>query len=1043
MNVQKKGNEWLKEANNSSDRNSRKNIRYGIQFFIFCLFFTSISVFAQTTEITGTVTSDKGEILPGVTVMQKGTTNGVVTDFDGNYSISLQSGSNVLVYSFVGFVTQEINAEGRNVIDVVLKEDLQSLDEVVVVGYGAQRKGDITGSISTIKSEQLVNAPIASVSNVLAGQLPGLKAIQRSGQPGADGAGLSIRGFGSALIIVDGVEAVFNNIDANQIESISILKDGAASIYGARAGNGVILVTTKRGKLGKPVITFNSASTFQGVTSVPKPVSSGQFAEMAREDWIQSGNPEATAPFTLEEIDLFYNGTDPQYPNTNWYDVLTRNWAPQYNHNISVRGGSEKIKYFGLIGFLDQETMWVESDGSYKRYNFQSNIDAEISNNLSFRMDFSGKVEDRNFTSRDWSTDIWRDFWVTSPTAPASFPDPARIPNSHVSSGIAPASISTNRDIWGYRDNDDFNLSGILSLNYKVPFVKGLSVKTFFNYLRNDGIQKNFNKSFVTYDYDYASDVYTVGAVRGNSELSIRNGNNRTITSQTSLNYEATINESHRVSALAMYEEIDEKSQFTTARREGFLTNEIDQLFAGSQENMESDGAAAEMGRQSFIGRVTYGYKNKYLFDGIIRADASAKFSEENRWGYFPSVSLGWVISEEDFIKKDSFLNQLKLRASYGESGNDNVGNFQFLSGYRFNDTYIFQGTSIEQGIIATGLANPNLTWEKISISNIGIDFQMFNNKLYGELDAFYRERSGIPATKNSTLPTSFGANLPQENINSQNNRGVELLLGTKGNSNDFSWNVFGTVSWSRSKWDHFEEPEYTDPDQKRIEQRSGQWTDRIFGFRSDGLFTSQEEIDALPFDQDQLDNASLRPGDVKYVDTNDDGVLDFKDNVVIADGGFLPQWILGFNVNLKYKQFDCTAFFQGGLGSYVNVNLNPGDQVSPEARYNLRWTEENNNPNALEPRVGGSPLNDVVSDYRIKSADYIRLKTLSIGYSLPKKVLEEINFSQIRLYLAGTNLLTFDKLKDFNIDPELPSGRAGLYYPQQRTLSVGINVSL
>ncbi|MCK0148225.1 TonB-dependent receptor [Arenibacter sp. F26102] len=1003
----------------------------------------SLKGVSQDFVVTGQVTDNEGLPLGGANILEKGTSNGIQTDFDGNFTITVSGPNAVLVVSYIGFAQKEIPVGNQTTMVINLEESASGLDEVVVVGYGSQRKGSITGSISTIKSEELVRAPIASVSNLLAGQLPGLKSIQLSGQPGADAAGLSIRGFGSPLVIVDGVETSFNNIDANQIESISILKDGSASIYGSRAGNGVLLVTTKRGKLGKPVITLNSSLTYQGVTRTPKPVSSGQYSEMAREQWIQSGNPEATAPYTLDEIDKFYNGTDPQYPNTNWYDVLTRDWAPQYLHNISVRGGSEKIKYFGLIGFLDQETMWVKSDGNYKRYNFQSNIDAEITEDLSLRLDISGKVEDRNFTARDWSTDIWGDFWLTSPTVPASFPDATKIPNTHVTAGIAPASISTNRDIWGYRDSDDFNFNGTLSLDYKIPFVKGLSAKTFVNYLRNDGIEKFFNKSFETYDYDYASDAYTIGAVRSNPELSIRNGNNRTITSQTSLNYATTINESHSVSALAMYEEIDVKSQWTRARRDGFLTNEIDQLFAGSTENMIGDGAGAEMGRQSFIGRVTYGYKNKYLLESAIRADASAKFSEVNRWGYFPSVSLGWVVSEENFIKEDSFLNQLKLRASYGESGNDNVGNFQYLSGYRFDDTYIFQGTSVEQGLISTGLANPNLTWEKLSIYNVGVDFQLFNSKLYGELEGFYRQRAGIPATKNSTLPTSFGANLPQENINSQNNRGVELLLGTRGHSKDFSWDVMGTLSWSRSKWDHFEEPEYTDPDQKRIDQKSGQWTDRIFGYQSDGLFTSQEEIEALEFDQDQVGNVSLRPGDVKYVDTNDDGVLDWKDRVLIADGGFLPHWILGFNVNLKYKQFDFSAFFQGGFNSYANVNLNTKDQVSPAARYELRWTEENNNPNALEPRLGGSPLNDASSDYRIKSASYLRLKSLSIGYNVPTEWAQKSSFSKIRLYIAGTNLFTFDKLKDFNVDPELPSGSAGLYYPQQRTLSVGVNVSL
>lgn len=1003
------------------------------------------SAFAQETKvISGKVTDASNSPLPGVTVLVKGTSIGTITGVDGDYSLTgVPDDAEALVFSFIGMKTQE-KAIGRNtIIDVTMESDAIGIDEVVAIGYGTQRKGNITGSVSSIKSEDLVVAPAASTSTLLGGKLPGLISVQRSGQPGADAASLSIRGFGSALVIVDGVETSFNNIDPNQIESVSILKDGSASIYGARAGNGVILITTKRGNLGKPTITLNSSVTFQGVTEFPTPVSSGQYAEMAREEWLQAGNPEETVPYTLEEIQKFYEGGDPQYPNTDWLGVLTRDWAPQYQHNLSVSGGSDKVKYFGLIGFLDQETMWKQSDAFYKRYNLQSNLDAKILDNLSLRFDISGIVEDRNFTGRDWSQSIWNAVWVTSPTIPSSYPDPTKIPSAHYMDDIAPANVVTNRDIWGYTDTDNENINTSLSLTYDFKKIEGLSAKVFGNYLKNYYTQKHFLKSFTLYDYNYEADIYTQSASRHDVELNIQKGQDRTLTGQFSLNYENIFGEKHHVTALAMYEAIDIKSDWIRANRKGFLTNEIDQLFAGSQEGMLGDGSAGEMGRASYIGRFTYDYKNKYLLETTFRADASAKFGEDERWGFFPSISVGWRITEENFMNGIGFLEQLKLRANYGRSGNDNVGNFQYLSGYRFDDTYIFEGTTINQGLITTGLANPYLTWEDITIYNAGLDFELFGGKLYGEADAFYREREGIPATKLATLPNTFGANLPQENLNSLNDRGFDFSLGTRGEFSGLRWDVSGNISWSRAKWDHFEEPEYTDPDQKRISQRSGQWTDRVFGYLADGLFTSQDEIDNLLFDQDQKGNETLRPGDIRFIDTNDDGILDWKDQVEIGNGT-MPHWMIGLSANLQYRQFDLAALFQGALGHYVSVDLDPQDAISPTARYDLRWTEENNDANAKVPRLGGSSLNGSMSDYMLKSANYLRLKNLSIGYTLPGEVLNKIGFTKVRLYFAGTNLLTFvsKNISDYDIDPEMPSGRAGQYYPQQRTLSFGVNVS-
>ena len=338
------------------------------------------------------------------------------------------------------------------------------------------------------------------------------------------------------------------------------------------------------------------------------------------------------------------------------------------------------------------------------------------------------------------------------------------------------------------------------------------------------------------------------------------------------------------------------------------------------------------------------------------------------------------------------------------------------------------------------GLANPLLTWEKIKIYNVGLDVSFFQRKLYSELDFFYRERSGIPATRIGSLPSTFGADLPPENLNSLSNRGFEFMLGTNGSSGDFRWDINGNVSWTRAKWIHYEEPEYTDPDQIRINQRSGNWTDRTFGYLSDGLFTSMEEIEALEFDQDKQNNASLRPGDIRYIDVNKDGELDWRDQVEIGRGT-TPNWMYGLSINLLYKNMDFSSLFQGAAGyhNYIRATLGA---VPFDIYYKERWTQENNNPNALIPRVGGSGMNTSTSDHWIKNAGYLRLKTLSIGYNFPLKMISNLKLSKLRIYVAGTNLLTFDKLKKYGTDPEAPSGFTGAYYPQQKTISVGTNIS-
>ncbi len=995
-------------------------------------------------RITGTVVDANGEPVIGANIIETGTTNGTVTDVNGNFSLQVDNNASLKI-SYIGYLDQNINTAGLNSFNITLQEDMQALDEVVVIGYGTQKRGNLTGSIATISNKELTKVPLSSPTNALGGKLPGLIAVQRNGIPGGDAAELSIRGYGNALVIVDGIESDFRYIDPNQIESISILKDASSSIYGSRAGNGVILVTTKRGDNSKPVLTFNSAFTLQGITVMPQPVSSGQYAEIRREAHLNAGLPIETAPFTQEQINKYYAGNDPDYPNTNWYDYLIRKWAPQQQYNLSIRGGSDKIRYYSFLGYTTQETVFKKNGGNYNRYNFQTNIDANILDNLLMQLTLNSIIEDRDYTVRQMfggNASVWYDFWFMLPTYSSHFPDPTKLP--FAGGGTGGAHATSNQEISGYNRDKSQTHRGSLALNYDFNFLRGLSFRTYATYSTYNGLNKIFEKPVTYYSYNAGTNQYSVAGAYGTSaKLTQSSGRWHTVNTQTSLSFNRIFNGVHNFSAMALYETTVSGGDTFSAYRENFLTEAIDQLYAGSTQGMSNDGSAWEMGRASYVFRTNYSYKDKYLLEAIIRADASARFPKATRWGYFPAVSAGWRIDQEGFMSTFGNLDNLKLRASYGEAGNDAIGNFQYLSGYGINSLPYLLGNSSKAAIYSRGLANPNMTWEKIKTYNAGIDFSFFNRKLYGEADLFYRQREGILATRIATVPSSFGATLPPENINSLNDRGFEFLIGSSGRTGDFGWDISGNISWSRSKWEHFEEPDYsTDADQKRLYQQSGNWTDRFIGYVSDGLFTSQEQIDNLKYTYPNGNN-TLKPGDIVYLDLNDDGVLDWRDQKIIGKGA-VPHWMTGLNIGLTYKDFDLSLLLQGSFGFYNNIWMSRGEAgiTYYDYIYTDRWTENNNNKYAAVPRMGGASSNDWDSDYRYKKADYLRLKNTSLGYNLPKSLLKQINLQQVRFYISAVNMLTFTGLKKFHIDPEAPNGQGGQYYPQQKSISLGINLS-
>lgn len=932
------------------------------------------------------------------------------------------------------------------------------MEEVVVVGYGTTKKINLTGSVATVDSKTIETAaPVASTTSLLAGRLPGLISRQNSGSPGRDGANLSIRGFGDALIIVDGVEAPINNLDPNEIESVSILKDASAAVYGSRAGNGVILVTTKRGRAGKPTITLNSTYTQQRITNFSRLLNGGEFAEWDRENKTNRGLAEAQQTFTQEQVDKYYAGTDPNFPSTNWYDVVIRPSAPQQQHNVSIRGGSEKVKYYGLIGYLDQNTFWRSNGGNFKRFNIRSNIDANITDNLVMKIGFSNINEDRKFPAReDGGNDaaLWQDLQFSLPTVAAFFPDRTLLPDAGQPVGGSIRASSDYEQV-GYRLQENQLTQINAALEYNFPFLEGLSARVMSNYAQANNFDKTFNRPASFYNYNPTNESYVLkGTWNPQASVFERRGRDRMITNNLSLNYSRTFAQNHQFSALLLHESITYGSDFSTASRKNFLSPTIEYLFGGTQQDQSANGSASEMGRKGYVGRINYIFKNKYLFEATLRADASAKFPPGSRWGYFPSVSVGWVLSEENFMEGNRWLQTLKIRASYSQLGDDgsringngiglnsgSIPNFAYLAGYKLNSGYIFDKNPYP-GLETRGLANSKLTWETLTIYNGGLDFTLNNSKLYGDLDVFYRQREGIPGTRVLSLPSTFGAVLPLENLNSITDRGFELRLGTRGRANKLTYDVSGNISWARSKWNRFDEPVYTDPDIARTSIRSGQWTDRVFGFQTDGLYTSQGQIDALAFVQDRLKNATLRPGDVRYIDNNGDGVIDFKDIVEIGNGQ-TPHWIFGLNSYVTYKNFDVAIFFQGGAGHYVNLRQRVNKNI-----FDNSFDVDNPRADALFGRNGSIAQGGGFNDFLLKNADYVRLKSLNIGYSLPSEWMSKIGVQRLRVFLAGFNLLTLSELNKYDVDPEAPTATSGAeftnsYYPQQKTYTIGLTLT-
>lgn len=988
--------------------------------------------------VTGTIVDPSGMPVIGANVMVKGTTNGTITDMDGKFSLEVGKDA-ILVVSYVGYANQEISIGNQKTLSITLKEDSEALDELVVVGYGTQKKVNLTGALTTIGTDDLINVPTASVSQSLAGKLPGLIVKESTGKPGSTPS-INIRGFGTPLVIVDGIEQEgFQNIDPNEIASFTVLKDASAAVYGSRAGNGVILITTNRGKKGKTKVSLSSSISAQTPNIWPDFVDSWEYAIIQNEARAWSDQPPM---FTEEEIQKFKDGTDPNYPNVDHYSEIIKKWSLMENVNLNVSGGGEKVNYFLSLGFMNQDGIYKSDDLKFKRYNIRSNIDAKVNDNLSVALDIAARITDNNDVPFG-NSDIFATIGTSTNRFPAHYPDADKAPfvgrNSHS------ALIKTRRDLGGYNDTNQDYLTTSLNIKYKFPFLKGLSLQAKGYYVSSRTSNKTWTIPYSTYYYDYEKDVYTVASSGGKYSLTRKNTNDQNLTFQGMLEYENTFND-HYIKGLFVSEVIDTKGNWFNGYREGFVSDALDEMFAGSKVNMSSDGSASAESRASFVGRLNYSYKSKYLAEVTARYDGSSRFAKETRWGFFPSVSLGWRMSEEHFIKdKFSNIDNMKLRLSYTHTGYDrNAAPYQYLTSYAFKGLYAF-GDNIYNTIRSNGLANYNISWEDIQLYNIGYDLDLWQGLLGIEFDAFYRLRDNVLGTRSSSLPSTVGVSMPQENLNKIDNRGFELVIRHNSAIGDFHYSISPNISWSRSKYVEYDEQEYTDPDEDRLYRKEGKWTDIVYGYKTDGMFQSVEEIQNSEIDYDLKGNATLKPGMVKYVDVNGDKKIDWRDQVKLGTGG-IPKIMYGLNLSCDYKNFDLSMLFQGAAQFNImftdhmqHLTLN-SVWNSYKYLYDERWTPDN--PNALFPGTtnGINGYNTKTSDIWYKSAAYCRLKNITLGYTLPKNIVKKLGINKARFYISGYNLLTFDKLSDYQQDPE---AGGSLEYPLYKSVSFGFNIEL
>ena len=853
----------------------------------------------QQKSVSGTVTDESGQPLPGVTVVVKGTTQGTVTNADGNYSLTNIPEDATLVFSFVGMRSQEIEVGNQANLNVQMIAEAIGLEEVVAVGYGTQRKETLTGSVTGTTNEELVKAPVIGVSNAIAGLLPGVVVENRSGQPGNTSniliRGRNTTGDNNPLVVVDGIPGYsgWQYINPDDIESISVLKDASAAIYGARAANGVILITTKRGKPGKPAFNYSLNEGLSQLTRVPEMADAFLYTEFVNEYRERFDQPHL---YSDEEIQKFKSGTDPYYPNTDWYAESLKEFTPQRQHNLNMTGGTDLVNYLISGSYSYQDGIFKSGSSYFSTYSLLARVDGKISEHIKIGFDINSAIDDNYNTGYPFSS-----LGTNLPTVPVYWPNGE--PSSGITAGDNPAIQAS--EISGYTRNIDKRYSAKTSVDISIPWVQGLGADGFFVYVNNTGFDKNWSKPYITNSYSRATQEYSI--VKGGPQtpqLSETASSSSSTLINFRIKYERRFND-HNINTFIAFEQSLGKSNYLSAGRVDYYSDVIDQLFAGGLAGQTTNGSASETARQDYFGRINYGYKEKYLFTINFRYDGSSNFPKDKRWGFFPGVSIGWRLSEESFIKDNlSGVDNLKLRASYGQIGNDRVPSFQWLSTYSLGSRtgYTFGKSPVTTLGLTSGVTpNPNITWEVAEITNIGLDADLWSGLLGMTVDVFKQRRSNILAKRDLAIPGNTGLILPNENIGIVENKGIEAELTHRRTIGDFSYSLGGNIAFARNKILDIDEAKNIPKWQKQ----EGHAVGAPLLYKALKIIRTQEELESIPI------YPGTRVGDLQYEDIDNDGIITDADMIRI-DQSSTPEVTFGASVSASYKRFGFWAHFSG-----------------------------------------------------------------------------------------------------------------------------------
>ena len=1003
-------------------------------------------------RISGVVRDVQGEPMIGASIIELGTSNGSITDVDGNFSLAVEDKS-ILRVSLIGYKTKETIVANNSRFDIILEIDNQLLDELVVVGYGTQKKGNLTGAISSIKSEDILTTTHSSLAQSLQGKMAGLQIRQQAGEPGEFNNNINIRGFGAPLYVIDGIARdggnEFQRLDPNDIESISILKDASAAIYGFNAGNGVILVTTKKGAQSAPKFTYNGNVGFQRPTDVPKMASAAQLQEMLVDANVNIGLVPA---ITKDELERWKQGA-PGYEGTNWYDEVMKKQSYQTQHNFSVRGGNSIVDYFVSFGYFDEGGLLQSDDINYKRYTLRSNLTAKLTKNLKADVFLSGRYDTR--------TNPGDFYWIFKATQIGL---PTETPYANNNEDYLSKTTFDNpvalmyQNQAGYNESKNKAFQSTFGLTYDVPFVKGLQLKGTAAYDSNNSMGKVLRKTYNLYTHDPQTDNYISEQYNGPARISNTNGDFDRMVMQGQVVYSNTFNDVHNVGATAVLERMKTNYRYSWLQRQyDFYTN--DQINQAGTDNQETDGHEDETANMSYVGKFNYDYAGKYLMEFAFRYDGSYRYSADNRWDFFPVISAGWRMSEEKFIKDNvKYLSNLKFRASYGKVGENAGAPFQHVPGYVMGGSgYEFSDGSYTSGITSPPITNEHLTWYTATILDIGLDLGLFDNRLNIEFDVYQRDRKGLLATRNMSLPNTFGAVLPQENLNTDRVQGIEFMISHQNRISDFSYGISCNFNFARTMNRYVERSEYTSSYDKWRHGNTNRWNDVLWGYELNGQFQNYEDIIHSPLHEsgDYGNNRQL-PGSFKFEDANGDGVIDGRDELPLFWGG-QPKLHYGITLNMAYKGFDFNTLLQGSGNFSVRFQEVYGGMLAfngnTPAYFYDRWhLSDPYDPNsewvsgkwpAIRTSENSAGMYRESSAFR-KDASYLRLKSMEIGYTFPSKIVKRALLESVRIYANGHNLFTFadEFVKPF--DPEKIEGAfsAGFNYPLTKSFNFGLNVT-